>query len=68
MLFLGDFILKPIERASVLLKNGTWDFQNSNLFKISRCLYETASGDFERFQYFNFETNILEYQLLVENT
>ena len=59
-------------------KNGTWDFQNSSLFERSTCFYVTISGNFERFQYFNFETltfwktNIffkkLEYRFLVEST
>ena len=42
------------------LKNGTKDFQNSLPFASSVCFYVTMSGDFERFQYFNFETNFLE--------
>ena len=48
------------------------------IFKVrSACSYVTMSGNFEPFQYFNFETNFmakeklfqkLEYRLLVETT
>ena len=48
------------------------------IFKMrSACSYVTMSGNFERSQYFNFETNFLakeklfqklEYRLLVEST
>ena len=54
------FILKPTERAQVLLNNSTRDFQNSPLFKRSACFCETTSGDFECFQYFRFEAVFLE--------
>ena len=37
MLFLRVFILKPTERAEVLLKNGTWDFQFSLPLERSAC-------------------------------
>ena len=46
-LFLRGFILQPTERAQVLLKKSTRDFQNSHV---------TISGNFESFQYLNFET------------
>ena len=42
--FLGGFILKPTERAQVLLKNDTRDFQNSPPFKRSACFYLTISA------------------------
>ena len=48
------FVIKPTERAYVLLKNGTRDFQNSPPFARSTCFYVTISRNFERFQYFNF--------------
>ena len=35
------------------------DFQNSPLFERSACFYVTITGNFERFQYFNFEKNFL---------
>ena len=40
---------KGTERAWVLLKNGTRDFQNSPLFVRSACFYVTISGYFEHF-------------------
>ena len=46
-LFLRGFILKPTERAEVLLKNGTRDFQNSPLFERSACFNVTVTGSFE---------------------
>ena len=70
-------MLKPIERAYVLLKNSTRDFQNSPPFDRSVNFYETVNGNFERFHYFNFETDFLEmktffkkleYLSLVEST
>ena len=57
--FLRGYISKPTEAACVLLKNGTRDFQNSPSFNRSACFYATISGNFERFQYFNFETKFL---------
>ena len=54
------------------------DFENSALFERSACFYVTITGNFERFQYFNFEANFLirenffqkkmEYRFLVEST
>ena len=44
------FILKPIGRPCVPLKNGTKHFSNSPLFKRSACFYVTISTDFERYQ------------------
>ena len=43
------FILKPTERAQVLLRNGTRDFQNSPLFQRSACFYMTISGSLNIF-------------------
>ena len=40
-------------------RNRTMDFQNSPLFERSACFYVTITGNFERFQYFNFEKNFL---------
>ena len=71
------FFLKPTKREYVLLKNSTRDFQNSSPFEKSACFYVTIIGNFEHFQYFNFETNFpenenlfkkLEYHFLVEST
>ena len=57
MLFLRGFILKPIERGEILLKNGTMDFQKNPPFERSACFHVTISGNFEWFEYFNFETD-----------
>ena len=59
-LFLRGFTLKPAERAQILLKSGPMDFLNSPLFERSTCFYVAISGNFELFQYFNFETDFLE--------
>ena len=78
MLFLRRFVLKPTKRAYVLLKNGIRDFLNSYPFERSACFYVIIGGNFERFQFFNFETNFLnnekpffkklDYRFLVEST
>ena len=60
MLFRRGFILKATERAYVVLKNDTKDFQNSPLFARLACFYVTISGNFERVQYVNFETDFLK--------
>ena len=44
------------------------DFQNIFPFKISAYFYVTISGNFERFQYFNFETDFLENEILFQKT
>ena len=58
--FCYSFFLKPTERAQVLLKSSTTDFQNSPLFEKLACFYVTINESFKRFQFFNFETNSLE--------
>ena len=68
MLFLRGFILKPRERAKVLLKNGTRDFQNSPPFEGSACFYVTLGGNSKRFQYCNFKTNFLEKENVYQET
>ena len=45
-LFLRGFILKPTERALVLLKNCTRDIQNSPRFERSACFYVRISENF----------------------
>ena len=59
-LCLRGFSLKPVERAYILLKIHTRDFQNSSLLERPTYFYVTISGNFERFQYFNTETNFLK--------
>ena len=59
-IFLKGFIVNPTERVQVLLKNGTGNFQFSPTFERSVRFYVTVTGEFERFQYFNFETSFLK--------
>ena len=40
--------------------SSTTAFQNSPIFQKLACFYVTIKGNFQRFQYFNFETNFLE--------
>ena len=70
-------ILKPTEKAWVFLKSDTREFQNSHPFERAACFYVTISGNFENFQYFNFEKKFLknetfskklEYHFPVEST
>ena len=49
-------------------KKDTSDFQNSPPFERLTCFYVTISGIFERFQYFNFKTDFLEYENLFQKT
>ena len=44
------------------------DFQNSSPFERSACFYVTINENFERFQYFNFETDFLENENLFQKT
>ena len=50
--FLRGFIFKSTEKAQVLLKNGTRDFQNNPMFERSACFYVTISENCEHFQYY----------------
>ena len=64
-----------IENASFLyntvrsdvLKNVTRDFQNNPSFDRS-AFFMTIIGNFERFQYFSFEMNLLKNENLFQNT
>ena len=47
MISLRGFILKPTERAKILLKIDTKDFQNSPPIERWTCFYETITGNFE---------------------
>ena len=67
-LFLRGFIFKPTERAQVLLKNGSTDFQNIPPLERSVCFYVTISENFEHFQYFNFETGFLKNENFFQKT
>ena len=59
-IFLRGFILLPTERAKLLLKKRTRDFQNSPLFERPACSYVKISANFESFQYLYFETDFLD--------
>ena len=54
--------MKPIERPCAPFKKRYYGLLNSPSFKRSACSYVTIIGDFERFQYLNFETRFLEIQ------
>ena len=62
--FSQTFHFKANKKSTILLENDARDFQSSPPFKRSACFYETTSGSFERFQYFNFETSFLENEKL----
>ena len=57
-------MLNPTKRVQIILKNGSRYFQNSPRFKRLACFYVTISENFERFQYFNFETEFPENENL----
>ena len=61
-------VSRSIKRTYVLLKNGTREFQNSPPFERSAYFYVIISGNFERFQYFNFEADFLENQNLFQKS
>ena len=44
------------------------DFQNSPTFARSACFYMTISGNFEHFQYVNFEIDFMENENLFQKT
>ena len=68
MLFLRVFILTPTERAYILLKSATRDFQNDPPFKRSACFYVTITESFKRFYYINFNSNFLENEKFFRKT
>ena len=65
---LKGFVLKPRKRAWILLKSGARNFQNSPPFERLACFYVTATGNFECFHYFIFETNFLKNENLFQKT
>ena len=67
-IFLRVFILKSTERAWILLKNDTRDFQKSFPFERSACFYVKVSKHLNSFKYFNFETNCTENENLLQET
>ena len=50
----------------MFLKNSAEDFQNRPQFERSAWFYIPISGNFERFQYFNFETSFLSNENLFQ--
>ena len=69
-------VLRPRERAYILLKRSTRDFQNSPPFERSACFYMTTNRNLECFHCFIFETDFLknknlfkklEYTFLVQS-
>ena len=52
----------------VLTLENAYYFQNSPPFERLACFYVTISGNFEHFQYLNFETDYLENENLFQNT
>ena len=76
--FFLKVFLKVNRKSIGSYKKGTKYFQNSPPLERFACFYVTISGNFERSQYFNFETDFLEnenlfqkkleYRFLVEST
>ena len=60
------FNLKQAERAQVLLKYGTRDFQDSPLFERWAYFSVAVGKDFKRFQ--NFEADFLENENIFKKT
>ena len=57
------FILKVTEKAQDLLKNCTRNyFKNGYSLEKSAYFYVTITEKFERFQYFNFESNFVKIE------
>ena len=66
--FFWRFHFKAIGKSIGSSKIGTRDFQNSPSFARLSCFCMTVSGNFERFQYFNFELDFLENEKLFQKT
>ena len=64
----GGSILKPTAIASLFLKNGTRNFQNSPPFDRSTSFYAAMTGNFKHFQCFNFESNFLKNENFYQKT
>ena len=60
--------MNPTEKAKVVLKNGTMDFQNSPPFERSACFHVTVTGNFEQSQFFNYDTNFLKNENLFQKS
>ena len=66
--FSKRFHYKANRKSMSFLKNHTRDFQNSPPFERLAYFYVTIAGNFEPFQYSNFETNLLKKENLFQNT
>ena len=66
--FSKRFHFKANRKSNGSSKKCTRDFQNNPLVERSACFYVTVSGDFERFKYFNFETDFVENENLFHKT
>ena len=66
--FSKRFDFKANRKNMIFLKSNTRNFQKTPPFERSACFYMTISGNFERFQYFNFETDFLESENLFQKT
>ena len=67
LLLLARFTVK-VGLVFVLTLENAYYIQNSPPFERLACFYVTISGNFERFQYLNFETDYLENENLFQNT
>ena len=63
--FLEVSFLKTAERA---LKHSTRHFKNKSLVDRLACSYVSVTGNFGRFQYFNFEKNFLKNENFFQKT
>ena len=61
-------MVAPFSKFYGKIRVGTTDFQISPLFERLACFYVTISGNFERFQYFNFDTGFLKNKNLFQKT
>ena len=67
--FFRVFILKPTERAQILLQGDTRDFQNSPPFGRSACFFfVTISENLKHFLYINFNSNFLQSKNVFQKT
>ena len=67
-IFSWRFYFKANRKSISSSKSSTRYFQNSPPFDRSVCFYVTICENFECFQYFNFETDFLENEILFQKT
>ena len=66
--FLNRFHFRANRKSIGSSKNNIRDFQNSPPFDRSAYFYVPISGNFERFQYFNFEKDFLENENIFQKS